>query len=271
MKTDWSDLHLFLALAEGGSLAQAAQKTGKSQATLGRHMTRLESAVGKRLFQRGAAGYALAADGRTLLDLARDMRRNAQAIEAWAHKAPSGPRRVRITAGTWTSLWLCAQLPRIWSPEATWIPEFVTTTEHLDIARRFADIGIRNARPTQSWLAGRSGRRVRFAAYGKSDGAPGWIAVAGQQTASSRWIETQDTPGIVTTASTGQTALAMARAGLGRVVLPTFTEELDLGVVPLSRPIADLDTTEWLVSHHEARHDPPIRAALDAIASAMDG
>ncbi|MEZ5769400.1 MAG: LysR family transcriptional regulator [Paracoccaceae bacterium] len=35
------------------------------------------------------------------------------------------------------------------------------------------------------------------------------------------------------------------------------------------RPIEELSHDEWLVAHHEARHDPPVRAALDAVAQLL--
>jgi hypothetical protein len=33
--------------------------------------------------------------------------------------------------------------------------------------------------------------------------------------------------------------------------------------------ISELLHEEWLVSHHDARHDPPVRAALDAVAAVL--
>lgn len=263
MKMDWQDLALFLAIADAGGLARAAQVTGKSQATLGRHMTRLESYMDKRLFQRGAAGYALTAEGRALVPLARDMRRNADAIDRWVTQ-DNAARRVRISAGMWTATWLAHRFSAFWKPDAPWVPEFVTSTAHLDIARREVDIGIRNARPTQTWLAGKRTRKTRFAAYGLNDTATGWIAISGD-TASARWLMANHGNDIVTTANDSRIAAGLAAAGLGRVVLPTFTQDLPLGLIRLSDPIQALDSHQWLVSHHQGRHDPPIRAALNAL------
>jgi len=70
---------------------------------------------------------------------------------------------------------------------------------------------------------------------------------------------------IVTTANDSRIAAGLAAAGLGRVVLPTFTQDLPLGLIRLSDPIQALDSHQWLVPHHQGRHDPPIRAALDAL------
>jgi len=57
----------------------------------------------------------------------------------------------------------------------------------------------------------------------------------------------------------------LAQAGVGRIVVST-TAALDMpGLKQVSPVIDELPNDEWLVCHHEARHDPPIRAALDAV------
>ncbi|MEM7614658.1 MAG: LysR family transcriptional regulator, partial [Pseudomonadota bacterium] len=49
-------------------------------------------------------------------------------------------------------------------------------------------------------------------------------------------------------------------------VLPTFVGDTRPLLTRTGPEIKDLTTEEWLVAHHEARHDPAIRHALDAIA-----
>ncbi|MEL7415903.1 MAG: LysR family transcriptional regulator, partial [Pseudomonadota bacterium] len=78
---EWSDLKSFLAVARTGGLSAAAAESGASPATLGRRMTALESALGQRLFLRGARGYALTDEGATLLKQAEAVERAATAIE----------------------------------------------------------------------------------------------------------------------------------------------------------------------------------------------
>ena len=54
-------------------------------------------------------------------------------------------------------------------------------------------------------------------------------------------------------------------------MLPTFAGEGEPGLVRISEPIAELTHEEWLVSHHDARHDPPVRQALDAVHRLLTG
>ncbi len=259
------DIALFLAIADAGGLSGAARATGASPPTLSRRMTALEAQLGKHLFHRGARGYALTAEGRSLLLEAEPVRDAAQRIYAFS-RTGTVPR-VRITAGTWTARFLALNINRVWSPRDGWMPEFLPSNATLDIARRAADIGIRNQRPEQSWLAGRRTSQISFAVYGTDARVTGFVALANGPDAppSARWLHRNHGDEIVTTASDPRVALDLARAGVGLIVLPTFAGDATDGLVRLGAPIAELAHEEWLVAHHDGRHDPPVRTALDAL------
>ena len=261
---DWNDIALFAAVARTGALARAARETGLSVPTLSRRMTALEARLGRKLFLHGPQGYAPTADGRALLARAERMEAAAAAVDRWAGDA--GPARVRVTAGTWSALSLARHLGEWWAPGAGWLPEFVHCNLDMDVARREVDIGLRNRRPDQPWLAGRRTGTTRFAVYAADEGVTGWIGAAegAAATRSAAWVADNHGPGIVTAANEPHLALAMAEAGIGRAVLPLRVGDAS-GLVRLGGPIPELESEEWLVCHHEARRDPPIRAALDAL------
>ena len=262
------DLAYFLAVADAGSLSAAAAATGASLPTLSRRMTALERDLGRKLFRRGPKGYALTADGRALADTVCDLRGVRAALDRWT--GDSGPVRVRITAGYWTTRHLACHIDRLWSPDAGWVPEFLPSNTAVDLARRAADIGIRNAAPDQPWLARRRARRVDFAIYG-TDGTAGFIALSDgvADTPSGRWLRQAHPDRILTTASDPRTCLDLARARIGSVILPTFIGDVEEELRRLSDPIDEISHDEWLVSHNDARHDPPVRAALDALAELL--
>jgi DNA-binding transcriptional LysR family regulator len=87
-----------------------------------------------------------------------------------------------------------------------------------------------------------------------------------------RWIVAQGGDGPIGPAKVNSPhlAAALARAGVGQVVLPLFVGDRMTGVERRSDPIAELRSPQWLVSHHDARNEPPIRAALDAIAGYLE-
>ncbi|MEJ6402116.1 LysR family transcriptional regulator [Yoonia sp. 2307UL14-13] len=270
MKTDWNDLAYFAAIARAGGLARAAHALGVSQATLSRRMKAFEAALGRRLFQHGAEGYALTADGAALAQKTLHMEDAARRIDQW-RDAAQGPVCVRISAGTWTALDLAERVLEYWTPDASWLPEFVYCDHDLDIARREVDIGLRNRCPEQPWVARKRVAIVDFAEYAASRDVTGWIGSAwgATMTPSALWVKEHYGDRVVTKANSPHLACALAKAGLGRVVLPMFIGESMEGLSRLSDPIAELQSEQWIVSHHDARNEPPIRAALDAIASYM--
>ncbi|MBM7070269.1 LysR family transcriptional regulator [Actibacterium sp. 188UL27-1] len=263
----WNDLALFAAVARRGTLAAAATQTGVSQATLSRRMTALEAQTGRRLFCHGNAGYSPTAEGRTLLAMAERMEAAAAEVKGW-HAASTGPARVRISAGTWTAIHLAQNLNAYWTDTAPWVPEFLHCNLEMDIARREIDIGIRNRRPEQPWLAGNRTSVTQFAIFARDQSVSSWIGSSDDAAAtrSATWIRTHHGAEIVTTANDPRVAVAMAEAGIGRVVLPLFAAR-NTRLQQIGDPIPDLTSEEWLVSHHEGRFEPHIRAALDALSA----
>ncbi len=264
--TDWNDLAYFAAVARAGGLSRASVELGVSPATLSRRMKAFETALGRRLFLHGADGYTLTGDGHALAQKTRSMEDAARQIGMWRDEA-SGPVCVRISAGTWTALDLAERLSEYWSPEEPWLPEFMYCDLDLDIARREVDIGIRNRRPDQPWVARRQIGWVDYAVYAANEDVEGWIGPAwgAPVTPSVRWVQECHGDRIVTKANSPHLAAAVAQAGIGRVVLPMFVGERIAGLMRLSDPIEELRSEQWLVSHHDARNERPIRAALDAI------
>ena len=266
-RTDWDDLNLFAAVARNGSLSRAASELGTSVATLSRRLRSLEAHLGRRLFLHGKSGYSLTAEGRALWERTKTMEAAAVQIDLWA-AAATGQVPVRITAGTWTAMHLSERLSDFWSPEAEWLPELIYCEVPMDIARREVDIGLRNSRPDQPWLAGRRIGETRFAVYARDETVIGWIGTALDvaHTRSGRWIEDNHGAHIVTRSNMPLFSYQMARAGVGRVVLPVEVGDGAPNLVRLSDTIEELTSERWLVSHQDARHEPPIRAALNALA-----
>lgn len=265
--TDWTDFGLFAAVARAGSLAGAARETGLSQATLSRRMTALEQRTGRRLFVHGNSGYTPTAEGRGLLERAKRMEAAARDIAHWS-AAQSGPPRVRISAGTWTSERLARTLSSYWSPTSVWTPEFVNCNIDMDIERREVDIGVRNRRPTHPWLAGRRTGSVEHAAFATHADVTGWIGPSDDTATlpSEAWTLAHHGGDMTAVSNDPAIRMALARSGAGRVVLPTFAGDVVPDLIRVSGIIDALTSEEWLVCHQDTRHDPAIRAALDALA-----
>jgi DNA-binding transcriptional LysR family regulator len=148
---DWSLFEAFLAVAEGGSLSEAARVLGTSQPTLGRHIAALEQDLGLELFQRHPKGLSLTEEGLTILPRARQMREavNGIALAAAGREADlSGT--VRVTASEMLSFFhLPAMIARIRTAHPEIQIELVPSDLTSNLLFREADIAIRMYRPTQ--------------------------------------------------------------------------------------------------------------------------
>ncbi|MCV0424115.1 MAG: LysR family transcriptional regulator [Roseibium sp.] len=268
---DWENLRLFLAVAKAGGLAGAAEKTGVSAATLGRRVSSLERSLNVRLVEREARGYVLTAAGRELVLQLEGMDQAASSISTWRESGRTR-RRVRISAGDWTTRLLMDNIDAFWMPDAAWVPEFLADPHNRDVARRQIDIGIRSRRPKQEWLAGQKIGVVRFAAYQarsvSADGEIGWIGLVEDEAhfPTGLWLKENHGDEITITVNKASLALSLVRKGQVRMLLPMFVGEAFEDLVRISEPIDRLQTERWLVMHQDERHEPLVRQAVSALA-----
>jgi molybdate transport repressor ModE-like protein len=65
---DWDDFRLFAAVVRTGSFTRAAHELGVSEPTISRRISRLETALGARLFDRSKGRPQLTTEGKRVLD-----------------------------------------------------------------------------------------------------------------------------------------------------------------------------------------------------------
>lgn len=275
MDLPWDDLRLFLDVARLGGLTAATQTTGLSAATLGRRVNALERQVGEPLFVRSQTGYRLTPSGEALLERAEEVEAAMLSLTRWKEGA-MGERVVRLSAGPWTSAFLARHISHLWTAADRFGLELVTASHKVDIGRRHADIGIRNQRPTEQWLAARRIGTVAYALYARPELTNGvaagyFVGVAGEasQTHSARWLHAHHGDRIVTRGNDAMSVMELVAAGAGMSVFPCFVGDSDARVARMAPPIAELETEQWLVCHHEERHVPAVRTVTDRIATLM--
>ena len=275
MDFSWDDLRLFLNIARLGGLSAARTATGLSAATLGRRVTALERAMGEPLFVRSQSGYRLTQAGEDLLARAEDVEAAMLSLRRWK-EGNIGSRVVRVSAGPWTSAFVAGHIGEIWTVADRFGLEFVTANQKIDIGRRNADLGIRSERPTEQWLAGRLIGRVAHALYSGLNLVNGiaagyFVGVAGEgaQIQSARWLQAHHGDRIGLRGNDAMSVRELVAAGAGLGVFPCFVGDSDARLVRIATPIRELETEQWLVSHHEERHDPSVRAVGDRIAALM--
>lgn len=271
----WDDLRLFLDVARLGGLTAATQTTGLSAATLGRRVTALEHQIGEPLFVRRQTGYELTQAGEELLRRAEEVEDAMQSVARW-RDGNLGDRIVRVSAGTWTSVFISQHIGEIWHVSDGVRVELVTANEKVDIGRRAADIGLRSARPTEPYLAGRQIGKVAHALYAGRQLINGveagmFVGVAGDAAnlASARWLMAHHGDRIGVRGNDPHSVRELVAAGAGLSVFPCFAGDSDPRLVRVASIITELNQEQWLVSHHEERHRPEVRRVADRIAALM--
>lgn len=101
MRFDQVDLQLFVAVAEARSITGGADRAHLALASASARIKGLEDALGVALFARGRRGVALTAAGESLLDHARIILHNVEAMRGDLARFASGMRaRVHLLANT---------------------------------------------------------------------------------------------------------------------------------------------------------------------------
>ncbi|HKO94149.1 MAG TPA: LysR family transcriptional regulator [Polyangiaceae bacterium] len=151
MELEWDDVRLFLAIAEHGSLTEAARRLKVGQPTVSRRLGELEQRLGYALFQRGVAGAELTSLGERWLDPARHMAEWAGELLRTAERADSTPSGVvRISAPPGVAYDFVAPFARALRERYPQLAlEVSSRVEYVDLARREADLALRTREPTQ--------------------------------------------------------------------------------------------------------------------------
>jgi DNA-binding transcriptional LysR family regulator len=101
MRFDLVDLQLFIAVADGQSITRGADRIHLALASASERIKGLEEALGVALFKRGRRGVELTAAGESLLDHARLVMHNVEAMRGDLARFASGVRAsVHLLADT---------------------------------------------------------------------------------------------------------------------------------------------------------------------------
>lgn len=293
-RLSWSDFQLLLAVAQIGQLAKVADVLAMSHATLLRKLASIETRLKARLFDRLRGRYTPTQAGDELIQAALGMAPLAQQAEMRVlgqDLRPSG--HVRITAA---GIIVSHLLPPVLAPFTTAFPdvtlEFLTTRNHLSLARREAEVALRVSDKVPEWLIGRKLATLDFKVYGLRQAGLNprlrpfrtlarqgpWVSFESdaRDLKFDRWLQ-DNVPdsSVALRVDSFEHALSMLRAGLGIALLPAFLEHSCPELQPLTEPIAALRTPLWLITHKELRNAMRIKVVMQtlgpALALAIDG
>ena len=131
----WTEIELFVQVAETGSLSRAAETLDLSNAAASRHLSALESRLGARLVERNTRRLYLTDTGQAFFSRAKSILAELKDAESAVNATALNPTGVlRITASLSFSLHHIAPLLRAYT-EA-----YPNVTVHLEAANRYLDI-----------------------------------------------------------------------------------------------------------------------------------
>ncbi|MQQ06994.1 LysR family transcriptional regulator [Epibacterium sp. SM1979] len=154
MEPQWDDMKVFLAVAREASLSGAGRVLKMDPATVGRRVSRFESALGTSLFVKSPQGYALSAAGDRLLAHAESAE---QAMRA-GREALSGPSdtlsgQIRIGAPDGSANYVLPQVvARISEANPDLDIQIVALPRVINLTRREADMAVTVSAPTAGQL-----------------------------------------------------------------------------------------------------------------------
>lgn len=280
---DWDDLRFFHAVAESGSLSAASRLLGVNHSTVFRRINQLEERLQARLFDRLDSRYQLTDMGRQLQQRVRQVADIMDDVERQvAGRDTLMEGIIRLTCPDtfldWIVPELLAEFSRLY-PKIT--IELRADQEHLDLARREADVALRATNSPPDYLVGKRLGQMGWRFYGASQwqGLPETLPAAEAvpliapegkllQVPSCHWLD-QQLPRFEVTARAGslRAAAALAQQGLGLALLPV---ESSAGLVEIAQPSKSFDTGIWLLYHPDMRQNVRLNCFVQFIAEAFE-
>lgn len=283
---NWQDLQYVLAVASKGSLAGAARVLGVNHTTVLRRITAFEERHSIRLFDRLRSGYSLTDEGAQLLDAARSIETTIVDLERRiAGRDVKLEGTIRLT--TTDALFLTVVSPHLKAFQRAYPEirvELMITNLLLDLGKRDADVAIRPSPSPPDTLVCKRIALLAFAVYGSPAylaenpasalAAHRWIGIDTllSRTPAAQWL--RDTVPESAVGIAADSFLAMrecAEQGLGLALLPCGVGDLSTKLRRVCRVTPEIDTSLWLLTHHDLLRATRIRLFTDYMFKALTG
>jgi DNA-binding transcriptional LysR family regulator len=275
----WDDFRYVKAIAQGRSLASAAEELGVNHSTVFRRLGQIEGRLGSRLFERSRSGYTLTPCGEEMVRLAEQMENNILSFERQVtgrDLRPSGELRV-----TTNDALLVHMLSDLFAGFRRAYPEIVldvvVSNSSLNLSKRDADVAVRATNRAPDTLVGRRIAAFGCAAYGRADAMHGridfadanrhdWVGL-GENLAGiklAKWLRDHiPSEHIVYRVNTVLGLAEAIQAGIGIGLLPCAIGALTPGLVQISDVVPEIGGDLWLLTHPDLRQTARVRAFMD--------
>ena len=282
---DWVDLQFFVAVAETGAIAGAAQRLRVNHSTVLRRIARLEDDLGCRLFDRLPGGYVLTANGNALaqhLGGLTDQVESAQRQLTGLDPSLEGTVRVATSDVVLEGL-LMPLVAELRARHPGLRLQLVTSYRFTSLTRREADVAVRGAdRAPPEMVARRVGHIETVMCASRR-----YLARAGadRPLAEHRWVALDTSLGfpqldawmrkhlprdrVVLTVDSLVAAADAGAAGLGLGLLPRPLVGARPELLQLGAPELRLDKPIWVLMHAELARNARARAVFEHFADRL--
>lgn len=282
----WDHIRTFLAVANSGTVSQAALDLGVNHATVIRRLQMLEQDLGLRLFERLQSGYLMTEQAQALLPQAVQMQLAAQALELQSKAAEQIPQgKLKLSLPEPALLNYSPLLAQFSSTFKRIELELNSTTTTSNLNKLEADVVLRlTNQPPQTWVGSCIGE-LEFGIFASPEFlqqaknlAPEtcpWLLWRGVQTAGVMAAQQPDVlflrqfqaPHVVMRAFQVGDILLAAQQGMGVALLAKpAAKAAGLTELPwqeLLQP-AGLDRVQvWMLTHKNLRFNMRVKTFMD--------
>ena len=268
----WHDVQVFLAVAQHGSLVEAADALGVNHSTVYRRLAALESDLGLPLFDRVGGRYRLSEVGAAAFPHAQDV---AAALASFQRTVDAHDERLSGTV----LLTAPESLLQVLTPHLSAFREAHPSIDlqvhfgdrFFDLAKQEADVALRpTSRPPED-LHGRRVSAIAWAVYAPVDEAADTLPwgvytddLAELPAAQWRRRTYPDSVALLSV-NTVPAMQEVLKAAHCRGLLPCFRGDVDPSLRRLTPPLPDAESALWLLVHPDLRRAARVRALLDAL------
>lgn len=279
MQSDWNDLRYVLAIARGAGLNGAARLLNVNISSVYRRLQALEEKMQVQLFERKRDNYRLTPAGEVLAESAARIESEALAAERRVHGTDGKLEgHLRISTGEAVAFFL---LPPYLAAFREAYPDITleigVTNALVDLARRDADVVIRDSARPPEFLVGRNAGPIAFAAYasrryldshgrGRALAGHEWLGFDGglSRLRQSMKIAAHIPQDAIRLRFDSFGALhAAVLSGLGCAVLPCFACDGDPRLARLPGTYEQTTLQLWVLTHPDLRRSARVRAFLN--------
>ncbi|WP_299603341.1 LysR family transcriptional regulator [uncultured Tateyamaria sp.] len=277
----WDGLQAILLVARHGTVRAAATEIGVAHTTLAHRIAVAEKAMGVTAFVKSVRGYALTDEGAQIVEHAERMAAESEALARsldGAGKVARGPVTVSMNASLLTHV-AAASVATLRARHPNIALTFLLGDAFADLDRRDSDIVLRMQNAPAPSLFGRRLCQVRSTVFVARD-AKGSLEQAKSPLPVIGWardavVETTfaslgfDNVRVVATVSDIDAQAAIAQTTPVAVELPCYLGDALPQLVRLAPTrLRDLNAL-WILTHDSLRNSPRIRAAFEALSSAV--